>query len=291
MRLHQQQAFTLVELLVVIAIITILAALLLPTMEQAIEQSRRIVCMNNQHQLAVAATLYSGDWNDALPYQSYVAEFLQGTVYNSPASSPYRTFLACYANAPVAAAAYTSPSNTGNIAYCPSAVFLEKQTFDPTRISYGFPGFGFYIVAGLGSTPPMPFGTTRLTVVGRGASSYPYGPDAPIALLWDHTYSPLYYGGTYAVRNHASQGGNVTAGDGHCRWFSMAEYQIENLANGMESQGVLRPLAWYAQLYAGRCAADTDSRYGSLGILPANSTGAQAASSQWTANRRLYGYR
>jgi prepilin-type N-terminal cleavage/methylation domain-containing protein len=59
-------AFTLIELLVVIAIITILAALLLPALAIAKTEAVRIQCVNNQKELAVAWSLYSGDNREVL---------------------------------------------------------------------------------------------------------------------------------------------------------------------------------------------------------------------------------
>jgi prepilin-type N-terminal cleavage/methylation domain-containing protein len=54
-------AFTLIELLVVVAIIAILAAMLLPTLAGSKERSRRVNCMNSQHQFLLAAYLYGDD--------------------------------------------------------------------------------------------------------------------------------------------------------------------------------------------------------------------------------------
>jgi prepilin-type N-terminal cleavage/methylation domain-containing protein len=59
--------FTLIELLVVIAIIAILAAMLLPALSRARENSKRIVCLNNQKQMALRITMWAGDADGLLP--------------------------------------------------------------------------------------------------------------------------------------------------------------------------------------------------------------------------------
>jgi prepilin-type N-terminal cleavage/methylation domain-containing protein/prepilin-type processing-associated H-X9-DG protein len=65
-----RRAFTLVELLVVIAIIAILAALLLPSLSQAKESSRRSGCASNLRQIILAALMYAEEQEDRFPAQN-----------------------------------------------------------------------------------------------------------------------------------------------------------------------------------------------------------------------------
>ena len=63
----KNRAFTLIELLVVIAIIGILAAIFLPALARSKAVAKRIHCVGNLKQLALATHLYVGDHEDRLP--------------------------------------------------------------------------------------------------------------------------------------------------------------------------------------------------------------------------------
>ncbi|HSI71921.1 MAG TPA: prepilin-type N-terminal cleavage/methylation domain-containing protein [Fimbriimonas sp.] len=82
--LHRR-AFTLIELLVVIAIIAILAAILFPVFAQAKDAAKKTSCVSNSKQTALAAMMYSNDFDDILPRHDNNGSCIYG---QSPCDSP-----------------------------------------------------------------------------------------------------------------------------------------------------------------------------------------------------------
>lgn len=60
--------FTLIEMLVVIAIIGILASMLMPSMQSALESSRGVLCSSQLHQTGMAMQSYAAQNKEFFPY-------------------------------------------------------------------------------------------------------------------------------------------------------------------------------------------------------------------------------
>ena len=67
------RGFTLVELLVVIAIAALLLTMLIPSLNQAREVARRVVCQSIEHQNGIAFGTYNSDNKGAFPYVNSAA--------------------------------------------------------------------------------------------------------------------------------------------------------------------------------------------------------------------------
>ncbi len=63
-----RRAFTLIELMVVVAVIALLAAMLVPSVSSALEQSRITSCSNVLHHIAIAMEDYTSDNNNHFPF-------------------------------------------------------------------------------------------------------------------------------------------------------------------------------------------------------------------------------
>jgi prepilin-type N-terminal cleavage/methylation domain-containing protein/prepilin-type processing-associated H-X9-DG protein len=65
-----RSAFTLVELLVVISIIAVLLAILMPSLQKARNQAKKVVCLSNMRQMGIVLITYLVDSDNHLPPSS-----------------------------------------------------------------------------------------------------------------------------------------------------------------------------------------------------------------------------
>lgn len=122
-------AFTLVELLVVIAIISILAGMLLPALENAINASRTISCSSNQKQVLLGFQMYADDFNGYSPYSS-LGSFQNWT--NPPLFMWYHT-LPPYTNGESAFQCPSAPEEWGDMNYS------HSERWSLYRLHFGIP--------------------------------------------------------------------------------------------------------------------------------------------------------
>lgn len=230
-----QKAFTLVELLTVIAIISVLAAMLLPSLEQMLDAARRSQCANNQRQLYLAAGLYASSHNDYLPAEGSgwgavdgrsfstlaanngmraYAQFYAGTqLYNNeirsggtPLADPLVSN-ACFGAAGAARGILACPGSRMNVDDWPNGL---RQAFD-----YWHAGFG---PSGNVSTRTY----SRFSIVGQPEGGYPKAFILDNLFMGPNGLAPRYLSFMFDTTNNHNPadpvGMNVTAGDGSVRW-------------------------------------------------------------------------
>jgi prepilin-type N-terminal cleavage/methylation domain-containing protein len=114
----KKNGFTLIELLVVVAIIAVLVAVLLPALQSAREQGKRVVCQTNLKELGIIFVFYAEDHNDFI-----------ATNVVQPGGSRWYDILAMYRETAVR-------SKNRNIQVCPAqdVVVWDTQP-DGTKVN------------------------------------------------------------------------------------------------------------------------------------------------------------
>jgi prepilin-type N-terminal cleavage/methylation domain-containing protein len=232
--------FTLIELLVVIAVIAILAALLLPALSVAKEKARKIQCVNNQRQLALAWHLYPDDNGDRLPPNGQGSAdtldgnklWVVGDSHLDPSAYTNRDYLvdrryAAFADYLGAPAIYKCPSDR-------STVLLGGQSYPKLR-SYSLNGY-------MNWEQPADFGflSTRYWIFQKTAD---LAPATPAELLTFLDVAPgnlclsafvIHLGGFTGLYYHLpsvqhGRSGVLTFADGHVgahRWIDPTTTQL-----------------------------------------------------------------
>jgi len=124
---RRRSGFTLIELLVVIAIIAILAAMLFPVFARARESARKIQCLSNVKNIAMAVQMYLTDYDRFWPLGNGQKEAVQWTTDSCGdcRQACFPTEMNPYLRVPVILDEYTKNRDVWR---CPSAVFSSATT-------------------------------------------------------------------------------------------------------------------------------------------------------------------
>lgn len=125
MQLRKTLAFTLIELLVVISVISLLMAILLPSLRRAREQGRRAVCMANLRSIGQSIYIYAQDNEGRLvPGDTRVSWYVWGKVAEYPLGCrvpPVLEYGPVNLGHLLASGAPPAPTKNDHVFFCPSS--------------------------------------------------------------------------------------------------------------------------------------------------------------------------
>lgn len=136
---RRRRGFTLVELLVVIGIIAVLISILVPALNRARREAKRVQCLSNLRQLGLGFALYAHQYDDSLVPSIY----WKGTGINQKNDDSWAIVLVatqCVPNPHISA--NSSPYASG-IFVCPEVAEMMSTTNIPGLATFGLNVDGF----------------------------------------------------------------------------------------------------------------------------------------------------
>ncbi len=196
-----RNGFTLIELLVVIAIIAILAAILFPVFARAREKAKQTSCLSNMKQIALAADMYTQDYDETYPLNIYPTPVGAFTFYH--ALMPYM--------------------KNAQVLTCPSEA--NRMTMTEFQSAFGIPccpGVQVYAYNGnyciFEDGPSNPLTGVSDPVVSKAQLPYPAETfvmgDGEITSGASGSYAPF----CSPVIDVHNGGFNAAFADGHAKW-------------------------------------------------------------------------
>ena len=199
------KAFTLIELLVVIAIIAILAAMLMPALQQARDTAKDITCANNLKQFGTVENLYNGTYRGYVPtafntnvnpvfwYANEVYRKMMSETLDGRWDKQYYSLTKLCPKAPRWQPTGGYP--VGNVSVCYGRIFREKEV--NTRPDH----VGYFTDAQLKRSP------SQLYLI-MDFGSYRYCP----YFVYSNGTKPYTNWLTYQNRENASISGSLASG-------------------------------------------------------------------------------
>jgi prepilin-type N-terminal cleavage/methylation domain-containing protein/prepilin-type processing-associated H-X9-DG protein len=231
--MKKRNGFTLIELLVVVAIIAVLIALLLPSLSQAREKAKQVVCGTSKQQIGIAVTMYTQDNQDSFPSNNpYTCEYAITTVNMDWMADPIRFFLGRYIP-------------TYDLFICPSGPHDPYFQSGNTTAYKATTTFFSNTLAGVASWVPGPAKPVKVSMVANPVQTVMTG-DSTYAtnMIWSPTatvindyyrwgfHDPLRFScnGAKDVKDNLYHSGGYNIGfvDGHSSWFKAGKKEIDD---------------------------------------------------------------